>query len=624
MKRLLLSAVLCALALGSAPLHSQSIKPVPVIPRAQQTCLVSEFQSPDSVAFGTTIARLAATAVFRAMDGEVPVRFVPLPGRQQDQVVGVDSLTKIAERVHAVFLLSGDYFVDADRVVIYPRVTCIAASGVNDSTFGLDYASEYGSLKARPAATDLTFQPMSLPLASVNAAGGLALRSDASETASESGALDERSAYTITGMRGEWVKMVPEGGAGGWMHALSESAQLPLGVFDPATDLMAAMSRFVAGEYRESDAKMTKWLGVTRPNEDRMSVMFAYLLAGTARMRTLPNPLIFPPDEGITTAYRAALNIVPDHPSPIDYLTIARLAKHIGPSKDVNLGRTPDLVESEELMVENIRQNWNELSIQNLQTFYQLAGQHHFLKTKEVDDTLYTKQLNTQLGTLTESQEQIRPGSGRVIIILSPNRGASPGTTSFRFGFWYPKDKELPFRNIEKIGLEEFKAQLELSQAFGLDFHIRNRIFHPLYFDFSFSGWFSQYKYKVTEEQPDSSNLLSMNSWALVLPITAGVSVTLLPDNPIHPYFTAGGGAYVAFESRTYTPVSFREFVDDDTDVLFAFGAYAGAGVDILFSRSFGLSVGLKYQIVKFKEKLFSGQQDLTGVQILAGIVTNL
>ena len=55
------------------------------------------------------------------------------------------------------------------------------------------------------------------------------------------------------------------------------------------------------------------------------------------------------------------------------------------------------------------------------------------------------------------------------------------------------------------------------------------------------------------------------------------------------------------------------------------FGFYLGAGLDIMLTEGFGISLGAKYQFVKFKEKqLFTGQEDLTGIQATLGFAMGM
>lgn len=196
-----------------------------------------------------------------------------------------------------------------------------------------------------------------------------------------------------------------------------------------------------------------------------------------------------------------------------------------------------------------------------------------------------------------------------------------PDYMAVRLGLWFPKDKEKSFTSKDlDLTEENTDAKIEQSQAFGLDFHYRSRLAHPLYLDFAVGFWYTTYDWNA--RLANSANLEVVNSYALIIPLTIGVSFNPLPENPIQPYAMAGIGAYGAFSSEDYTFVGGRHEDKNKFDV--AFGGFVGAGLDFYILSGFGASVGLKYQIATFKEKLYTQQKDLTGLQVQAGIAMKL
>ena len=191
---------------------------------------------------------------------------------------------------------------------------------------------------------------------------------------------------------------------------------------------------------------------------------------------------------------------------------------------------------------------------------------------------------------------------------------------SVRVGLWFPKDVEKTFstNNISE-------QQVDQSQAIGLDFHYRYDIGRPLLFDFSVGGWYSSYAFKYREVIQDPALVQEADSWVALVPITLGLSVNILPENPIQPYIGAGVGGYVGISGTTqyvgYNPVRTKHSEDK---TLFAFGGYVSAGVDLFISPAFGFNLGAKYQLVTFKEILLTQQKDFTGLQVLAGITTRI
>lgn len=191
---------------------------------------------------------------------------------------------------------------------------------------------------------------------------------------------------------------------------------------------------------------------------------------------------------------------------------------------------------------------------------------------------------------------------------------------AMRFGFWIPKDREKVFTSGE-LTYDAAKSEVNQS-AFGLDFHFRREIGRPLFLDFALQIWYSNYEFKFTEilGNPDST-LRSADGWAVLIPLTAGVSVAPIPDGPIQPYAMGGVGAYFAISGLQRTTYGDKTTHDKNMQKV-AFGAYLGLGLDIFFTPKFGISIAGKYQFLSFTEPLYTQQKDFTGPQIMIGFAT--
>jgi hypothetical protein len=193
---------------------------------------------------------------------------------------------------------------------------------------------------------------------------------------------------------------------------------------------------------------------------------------------------------------------------------------------------------------------------------------------------------------------------------------------SVRAGVWFPKDaeKKFTFANAEDQSIDQ-------SQALGLDFGYRYPMGRPLYFDFSFSGWYSTYAFKYTDLLKYPSDVQQADAWVVVVPITVGISVNPLPTGPLQPYAQAGVGLYAGISGTTeykgLGPGATTSTHKEDK-TLTAFGGYFGAGLDFFITPAFGVSLGGKYQIIEFKEELLTKQKVFSGLQILFGVTTRM
>lgn len=198
------------------------------------------------------------------------------------------------------------------------------------------------------------------------------------------------------------------------------------------------------------------------------------------------------------------------------------------------------------------------------------------------------------------------------------------GYYTIRFGAWWPEDQEKEFRIGENL-YDQTDAQIEQSQALGLDFHFRKKMTHPMYFDVSAGAWYTSYSFDFKEAVSDiGEEFENVDAWAVIVPVTLGLSVQPLPaGTPVQPYIMAGVGAYVGVTGRDMLLVT-NDNRSDDTKSYVRLGYYFGAGLDFLLADTFGISLGAKYQFLEFQEMLYTQQKDFTGLQATIGIAMTL
>ncbi len=219
-------------------------------------------------------------------------------------------------------------------------------------------------------------------------------------------------------------------------------------------------------------------------------------------------------------------------------------------------------------------------------------------------------------GGYAVAQEREKAGDTKVII--KQEQPEKQNYYTIRVGAWFPKDKEKGF-DFDNNLVDETDGKIDQSQALGIDFHFRNQASHPLYMDLSVGGWYTNYEFTAN----DVLDRIQKNSaYAVIIPVTIGVSVAPLPDNPIQPYAMAGLGAYFGITGYDIDQVSDQNASASDTYV--RFGYYLGAGLDFMFAESFGVSVGAKYQFLEFKDPLYTGQKVFTGLQAEVGIAMKM
>jgi hypothetical protein len=232
--------------------------------------------------------------------------------------------------------------------------------------------------------------------------------------------------------------------------------------------------------------------------------------------------------------------------------------------------------------------------------------------------SLYVVCLLALVGSIAWAQEKVE----RTEIVIQEKQRFT-NYYEIRIGAWFPKDMEKEFTVPETNA--EVTGTIDQSLALGLDFHFRKELSRPLFFDLALQGWYSSYGWEVRNIPGNLQQYVKhADAWAAVVPLTIGLSVTPLPDNPIQPYAMGGIGLYAGITGITYDVNANQTYArHKDDKELFSFGGYLGAGLDFLFLPKFGVSVAGKYQFCKFKEQLYTGQQDFQGLQLMLGICSS-
>ncbi len=226
------------------------------------------------------------------------------------------------------------------------------------------------------------------------------------------------------------------------------------------------------------------------------------------------------------------------------------------------------------------------------------------------------------IGAIPVSAQQDKPRDDKTTIVIQQEQPEKLNYYSIRAGVWFPKDWEKGFK-FEDVSINETEGDIDQSQALGLDFHYRRNMAHPLYVDLAVSGWYSSYTYKLRNTSiANAEDILNADAWVVIVPVTIGLSVAPLPDNPFQPYAMVGGGAYFGLTGRSLQISQRNELNEDDSHI--RFGWYFGVGIDLLLSPEFGISAAAKYQNIEFKEALYTGQKDFSGVQAQLGIVLKM
>lgn len=380
-------------------------------------------------------------------------------------------------------------------------------------------------------------------------------------------------------------------------------------MFAPVAAYVSALSRYLAGDYAAAGQRFAAWDEAERQRGgEPMTMATANLLLGNAALLAAARDGGEPDHAAAARAYTRASELVPESGAPAEHLTIARLQQHIAGGSAASINDTiADLNTSEVDLIESVQRDGTPQAVQNLRVFYKMANRHKYLQRKGTNDEEYTQSLNRQLGVLSRIDNK-----QEYVIVL---RSAQPvDFLDIRGGVWSPKDaeKEFTLDNVVQQGT------IDQAQAFGIDFHHHAHLGGPLFGDFTLGVWYSSYRFNSSADAFGPKDVAKSESWAVIFPAHLGLSFAPFHHMFISPYVAVGiGGAGAVSSFSDYN--SDNATVNDDNDFQAAFAATFGAGVNLFITRGFGISIGARYELLKFKKALFTRQQDLSGLQLLVG-----
>ncbi len=387
-------------------------------------------------------------------------------------------------------------------------------------------------------------------------------------------------------------------------------------LFAPVVAYTAALSSYLAGEYGTAQQRFAAWSSEQeqRGNEP-MALAFAHLMTGNAMMLGATSRGQVPDQAATTRAYARAAELVPESAAPHDHLTVSRMQRHLAPGVSLN-DTLPDLNASEVDLIEAVQRDGSPQSVQNLRVFYKMANRHQYLKRKGTSDDEYTQSLNQQLGVLSRIDNR-----QEYVIVM---RMAQPvDFLDIRAGLWSTKDaeKEFTWKGVVQQGT------IDQAQAYGVDFHHHAHFGGPFFGDFTLGVWYSSFSFSGAADVIRPDEIAKSEAWAVIFPAHLGLSFAPFHDMFVSPYVAVGVGGAGAVSSITNYNAANSTLQGEDgekNDFQAALAATFGAGVNLYITRGFGISIGARYELLKFKEALHTNQQNLSGLQLLIGFAQRM
>jgi len=591
---------------------------------ALQQMTILEFTSPVPSDLGPALSFFMGRQILRAVRSTNGISIVPLGGT--GDYLDDDLIERIADDHHAEFIVWGEFYDSDGSVVVQTHVRVFNRAPLSEVDLGLDYRTPEGTMEARLPSYQINFTPVELSPGSIAMLRAAfvtrqPLRQNTGMEALVTDTLIFQQENTILSIQQNWLRIETAKKAFGW---LAPTPALDDNIFRHAGEFIAGVSFFLAGDYAASQQQFKQFLQSATEEED-VTLALAHLLAGSSELRAHDMSMGLPDEETVTQEYKSAVTLLPDSPSPVDFLAIARLLKYSDSQQTYRQGSNPELSEVEDLFIATVKSEGQPRSVENLNIFYKLARKYGWLKPVGMTDVAYTRAVNDRLAIIdTIKQEEAGIITKTKVEIVIREEKMKHDYLSMRFGTWFPEDVNLRFRRFEESATDSsVAASMKQSQAIGLDFHYRTRLVSPLYFDFSIGGWFSSYE--LNYSQPVGifdSTIDKLQNWSVVVPITIGLSVSLLPGGPVLPSVMVGAGGSVGI-SNLNALVNGKSR-HRETDTKGTFGWFFGAGLDIYLSDNFAISGALKYQNIKFEEALLTGQKNFTGLQVSIGFTSEL
>ncbi|MBL0175493.1 MAG: SH3 domain-containing protein [Ignavibacteria bacterium] len=604
---LFLPAILAAMTVTA---RAQELRPATTLPRSSIRAVVLQFESPDSAYLGTTIARLFAAEIASSMRDMNGATARIARGPDDHPSINEGAVEDIARREGAVIAVWGSYFLDGDSVSVVTHARIIPTPPLTERDFALVYQTAQGELIARLPSRQLNFATIMFSRAELDAVhaasvAGLPVRREASEAGASLGTVRSDQNLHILSRGNGWAQIRIDSASTGWIQVPQSFAKPAERTSGPSL-LAAGIAQYAAGDYQGAENSMIAYVNTSGRDQDMFNLATTRLLLGKARIRGMNATTSLPKDETASSDFERAAALLPDNAAPVEHLAVTRLMRYQG-SPDAT--RIEGLKTSEREMITALREDPDSVSVNNLRVFYAVAADKKFLKAEGTDENEYRRALEDQGLILTQVDQFL------VIRRFDPTEFGS-----IRYGFWSPHDDE--GFTISGNALEpSLQGKITNVAHHGVDMHVRNRIIDPfISFDVAASAWYSGYTVENITGLTGLNPIVKSDYWALTVPITLGLSVAPpLRAFPVVPHVTAGGGVAIGISTRHPTTADGKK-QSLESDAQFASVWYAGVGADVFFLRRLALSAGLKYQSIVFKEFMYTGQKNVSGVRFLLGL----
>jgi hypothetical protein len=623
MKRASLPLLLTILLTVS--IQAQKLDNPTTLTQEQMRVEVAEFESPDQSDLGYVIARMIARDIYNEYPRLGGVHVSVPPTMDQRVSHNPEYLETIAQQNHASIVVWGEYYFEGDTVIIRPYLRITPQTPMTDQSFGLRLTTAEGDIVALPPSMQINITPMftsrkRLEEIQAGLAATRTLREEPDGKAravkpSPAIAAEPKPTMWIVEIRGAWMKVRLHDNTTGWIEAPSTAT--PFGTARMATFIKGA-ALYITGQYPAAEQALAAHLSQYSDDDNAMNKALVHTLLGTTRVRMAQGALPLPASENVSQEYLAAKNLIPDSPSPRDHLAVTRMLKHQPDANGMYAAPVGEFADTEDDLIESVKKDKNDQSLNNLKVFYRLAARQKFLKESGDDDASYQSGIQERIGIVSKVEEEERQlREGGPIVMLRIER-QSFNMMSLSGGLWLPKDAEkgITFANTS---YEKANALISQSQAFGGELHYRNGVAFPLSFDFAMSVWYSSYDMTPSAT---ADTVRSATAWVLLTPAQFGFSFTLLSGGLIEPYINAGAGVTFAMSDLNIKARASEINEDEKTDIHFSW--YLGGGADLFLGKDFAIGISAKYQFLKLKEPMWTGQTDFTGLQIFAGFTFKL
>ncbi len=597
-----------ALAIFSAAAAQAQLLPNRTLPPSETRAVILEFESPDSSYLGVTIARLYAAKICASMPGMNGAR--ARSARRQDDrpSVNSDAPAVIAATERAVIAVWGAYYLGQDTVTVTSHAKIFPVAPLTELDFSLIYRTPDGDLAARLPTAQVNFPPVHFQrslLDSVHSAflQGLPLYAAPSGDAERQGGLPPLGDADFFELKDDWMRLRADSGAQCWARMPSPLTSALPRIERPAA-FISGVALYSAGSYAAAESAFTAYANTSGPMEDAFNIATTRLLIGNARLRKTKAAAALPADETVSSEFERAAAAIPDEAAPAEHLAVTRMMRYEGAPGETHAGA---LKMSERHLIRALQDNPDSIAVNNLRVFYAEAERKRFLQTTGITDREYEEAIRRQQGVLEQVDRFL------VIHVYEPTEFGA-----IRYGWWSPKDAEgYTIKGVN--GAFPGDGKIHDLIRHGIELHVRNRLFHPVFLDVSAGGWYTGYSVRDIDPSVSADGVVKTNIWSAILPITIGASFSPVRNFAVYPYLNAGGGVAVGISNRRAELQSgVRKPLE--SEAVFAPTWYVGAGADVMLLKSLGLSLAAKYMNIAFRTPLYTGQSDVSALYIMLGL----